>query len=651
MSFAQWVAYINQKLDATAGPYPTSEITGNCRLRWYDSMMRHPMSAAAEAERFTRELHEALRGNEEGFDRALRIARAKMDCGARPARSFAPVTSPQQALEAVKQALVGAQVGYAKALAPLSRSELGELTRSLYPILCGTCNQGHTINDRGTGRRLCDLLEKMDRTGLFDAADALAPLTSPELLKQLAQLPEDGDVQVEGVTGRVVAEIPTPAGTIVIGGKGKNVYDLDRMTGVAAVIDLGGDDEYLEGTCSLERPVLIVIDLGGNNRFVGTKPGIQGGAVLGVSMLLSFGGGDDVYQAQDVAQGSAMGGVGILIDYGGNDRYVGLRRVQGSALGGLGILIDRSGNDDYHAAMWSQGFGNPLGFGVLDDLSGDDHYYAGGVWRDSYPETPGYEGWSQGVGAGIRQVADGGIGVLLDGAGDDVYEFDYMSHGGGYWLGMGFARDFSGNDRRLGGTLKAYDGGPRTQPMFQRFGCGWGCHYALGFCFDDEGNDTYGGTIMCLGFGWDLSVGVLCDFGGNDHYEATGGGTQGEGAQASMGVLFDYNGNDVYEGYGQGYANPSISYHPLPRCGGNFSFLIDYGGKDAYGCGALNNTYNRRGAEGGFLIDRALPGDPPADDATTQAAQLATPSQADITPKPEPRETPRRWMGLNRSQE
>ena len=49
---------------------------------------------------------------------------------------------------------------------------------------------------------------------------------------------------------------------------------------------------------------------------------------------------------------------------------------------------------------------------------------------------------------------------------------------------------------------------------------------------------------------------------------------------------------------------PSISYHHLPDCGGNFSFLIDYGGKDTYGCGAENNSYIQRGDVGGFLIDR-----------------------------------------------
>ena len=109
---------------------------------------------------------------------------------------------------------------------------------------------------------------------------------------------------------------------------------------------------------------------------------------------------------------------------------------------------------------------------------------------------------------------------------------------------------------------------------------------------------------MGTGMAWDCSMGVLCDFGGNDHYKATGGLTQGTGAQMGFGILFDYRGDDVYEGYGQGYASPTISYHDLASCGGNFSFLIDYGGKDQYGCGADNNCYLERGDVGGFLIDR-----------------------------------------------
>jgi hypothetical protein len=153
-------------------------------------------------------------------------------------------------------------------------------------------------------------------------------------------------------------------------------------------------------------------------------------------------------------------------------------------------------------------------------------------------------------------------------------------------------------------TKTAYNGGPRTQPSFQRFGCGWGCHYAMGFCFDDAGDDVCEGTIMGTGMAWDCSMGMLCDLAGNDHYTATGGLTQGTGAQMGFGILFDYSGDDVYEGYGQAYASSDISYHPGISCGGNFSFLVDYGGKDTYGCGAENSSYLQRGDVGSFLIDR-----------------------------------------------
>ncbi|MHC4176250.1 MAG: hypothetical protein ACYSWU_02020, partial [Planctomycetota bacterium] len=413
---------------------------------------------------------------------------------------------------------------------------------------------------------------------------------------------EEG-LTVEGTTGALAGRVDTPGGTIVIGGSQQNTYQLDKMAGVSVVIDLGGDDAYHEGTVSLRRPVLIVIDLGGNDSYRGGKPGVQGSAIMGISMLLDLA-GDDVYQAKDVAQGACLAGAGILIDYAGNDTYAAVRRAQGEAVCGVGILIDRAGNDRYHAAMWAQGCGGPWGFAVLDDVDGKDHYYGGGLYPNSYLReenpTPGYEGWVQGVGAGIRQVSDGGIGVILDGGGNDVYEYDYLSHGGGYWCGTGFARDFGGNDQRLGATRKAFQGGARTQRRFQRFGAGYGCHYALGFLFDDAGNDTYNASIMGVGFAWDCAVGYLCDFGGDDRYS----GNEGNAAQAGLAVLFDYNGDDHYLGYKQGRASSGISYHDLPHCGGNFSFIVDYGGTDKYGSGARNNTYKSRYSSGGFLIDR-----------------------------------------------
>jgi hypothetical protein len=101
--------------------------------------------------------------------------------------------------------------------------------------------------------------------------------------------------------------------------------------------------------------------------------------------------------------------------------------------------------------------------------------------------------------------------------------------------------------------------------------------------------------------------------------------TEGDGAQAGLGVLLDHCGDDTYQGSYQGYASPGISYHSLPRCGGNFSFLIDYGGNDSYGCGIQNNSYSRRGCEGGFLIDRPLQEEVEAKKAAdTKKAEIPT---------------------------
>jgi len=105
---------------------------------------------------------------------------------------------------------------------------------------------------------------------------------------------------------------------------------------------------------------------------------------------------------------------------------------------------------------------------------------------------------------------------------------------------------------------------------------------------------------MSVAFAWDCAVAYLFDFGGNDRYS----GNEGNGAQAGFGTLFDYDGDDAYLGYKQGRASAGVSYHDLPNCGGNFSFVIDYGGTDKYGCGAKNNSYLRRSSNGGFLIDR-----------------------------------------------
>jgi len=621
--FNRWRGYLANRLDVSAAENSNQEFAGACRLSWYDRLMRQVLTAPAEAEHFTRALQRAVMADATRWSPVMQIARAKLDIAPRDLAADPVPNSPEKALQLLQQALLDARSQYDAAIEPLTPAQRNELATRAYSVFVGGNDVGHTLQDRASGRRLCDLMEKMDRSALLAAAEELRVATSAAFRKQVAALPDQGDVTVPGITGRVLSAIQTDSGTIIVAGRGSNTYHLEQMPEVAAIVDLGGDDQYIDGTVGAQRPILVIVDLQGNDVYRGTRPGIQAGAILGVSLLIDWE-GNDVYDAQDVAQASAIAGVGILIDCAGSDIYRARRRVQAHALGGVALLIDRAGDDRYRASMWGQGFGAPLGFGLLADSQGDDHYFLGGMYLDSYKETPGLEGWGQGVGAGIRQVANGGIGVLLEGAGDDTYEFDYLAHGGGYWCGLGFLRDFAGNDTHHGSTPQAYSGGPRREPDFQRFGNGWGCHYAMGFLFDDAGDDSYRGSIMGIGFGWDCALGVLADFGGHDRYQATGTSLPGSGAQGSTGVLFDYDGDDVYVGSGQAYAAPSVSYHPLPACGGNFSFLIDFGGQDEYGCRASNDAITQRGWAGGFLIDRPRA----AESAEADAAETATAEEA-----------------------
>jgi hypothetical protein len=89
---------------------------------------------------------------------------------------------------------------------------------------------------------------------------------------------------------------------------------------------------------------------------------------------------------------------------------------------------------------------------------------------------------------------------------------------------------------------------------------------------DDKGNDTYTSKGWnCQGGSYIMSLGVLVDNEGNDHYDCGTG--QGSGIHVTNAILIDKKGDDVYEG---GF-----------RAGGSGSdrspgFLIDYEGNDTY---------------------------------------------------------------------
>lgn len=603
-AFDRYLSWTANRLDASAGEKTWSDKTGNARLKWVDKMLREPLWAIGESERFSASLFAMAHDSKAGLFQLMAAARLKLDL---PASEQAPpqlqAANADQVIQAVTDALVKADAAMTNALKPLSLREHRELEKHLYAVTTGDVEFGYSFSNQRLGRRVCDLIEKVDRQFVLAAGEAVIPLTTLDIQAAFANYKPAADaavpLQVPGVSGRILQRIKTDAGDIIIGSKEDNIYDLDHMPNVAAIIDLGGNDTYLDGQVGRKRQAMVIIDLQGNDIYRGTKPGIQGGAILGVSLLLDLQ-GNNTYEAQDIAQGACLVGVGILIDRGDNTTYQAMRRAQGSAIAGVGLLLDEKGDDHYRAALLSQGVGGPWGLGLAIDLQGKDNFYAGGVFASSYNDSPGFEAWSQGVGVGPRGVANGGIGMLLSGPGDDVYECDYFSHGGGYWFAVGVARDFAGNDQRVGATRTAYDGGERKVKRFLRWGIGFQAHYGVGFVIDDQGNDHYEANSACLGFSWDIGTAAIIDFQGDDVYV----NPRAQGSEAAFGFLFDAQGNDTYRGGAQGDAREKVNYHPMPQAGGNFSFLIDYGGKNTFAKDIADHSYNQRGAPTGFLISR-----------------------------------------------
>lgn len=592
--YADMAAYFADRLDNSADAKTFSDKTGNCRLSWFDWMMRHPLESVGAAEEFTRTLHENA-GKPDGVSRIVDMAAGKLDAQILGGTLPQGVTRFNPALQKLDSSLLRARRMFEAALAPLTPADREELQAKLFTQSTGPGAEAPFFADQKEGRRVCDLLEKLDRSLLLQSGEALAELTDPAFL---AKLSETGK---KLTAGKETAIVESPVGKILFGGAGTNEYRLEELVDVCAVIDIGGDDTYIEGTVSPTRPVLAVIDLAGNDTYKGTLPGIQGGAILGVSLLVDAA-GNDTYTAGSVAQGACLAGVGLLLDNAGNDTYKADTRVQGSAVCGIGLLLDRDGDDDYRGALLAQGVGGPLGFGLLDDLDGNDHYYAGGKYPDGYDDSPGYNGWSQGAGVGPRGAANGGIGVLLDGGGDDVYEADYFSHGGGYWFALGFARDFGGNDQRLGSTRTAWDGSERKEPRFLRYGNGFGVHYAAGYLIDDAGDDSYLTTFAGTGFTWDIGITAVLDFDGNDHYQAGSG--VGACFNTGLMVLFDAKGDDTYDSANAGLADAKSDYHPDDARAYNFTLLLDLQGQDTYPKEMQNGTEGERGWAGGMFIDK-----------------------------------------------
>src|ERR1041384_5930590 len=78
-TFDQYQKYASGRLDATAGTNTWRDKTGNCRLSWYDALMRDQLHAPREVELFSREFHRAIFDEKYGLERAFAMAANKLD--------------------------------------------------------------------------------------------------------------------------------------------------------------------------------------------------------------------------------------------------------------------------------------------------------------------------------------------------------------------------------------------------------------------------------------------------------------------------------------------------------------------------------------------------------------------------------------------
>lgn len=371
-------------------------------------------------------------------------------------------------------------------------------------------------------------------------------------------------------------EFETPYGMVKIADTDDALYtDQDFLL----LIETGGNDSYdrAGATPDADHPLSVVIDLSGDDGYMndGFGPSIAAG-ILGAGIIIDWS-GNDLYQSNGPGTGGGVFGLGLLYDREGNDNYDGFANCQGAGVFGAGVLVDVEGDDTYRGFRGVQGYGFTKGCGLLLDLAGNDFYIAR---NDSLPfaspQTPDYNAsMAQGFGFGKRadftdgRSLAGGVGVLADGGGDDIYDAGLFSQGGGYWYGVGILTDRTGNDM--------YSGVWYVQ--------GAAAHFAVGILDDVEGNDKYTAEMnMAQGAGHDFSVGYLYDESGNDTYNAPNLSLGGGNANG-FGIFWDRGGADIYNVTAAttlGLANIASRGGLRDRCLCLGMFMDTGGGKDTY---------------------------------------------------------------------
>jgi len=251
----------------------------------------------------------------------------------------------------------------------------------------------------------------------------------------------------------------------------------------------------------------------------------------------------------------------LILDPGGNDLY----QLSGYPTAfPLCAIIDGAGNDQYVSDdSTSPGIGGAvLGMAVVIDKAGDDIYEAAHAAQGAA---------LFGVGALIdlggndryhaRSYAQGsaafGVGILSDVGGDDSLYCWMTSQGYGYTRGCGLCIDRAGNDIYVAEDSILFSPGQQTKEhnssLSQGVGFGKRADFVdghswaggVGLLCDVSGNDKYSAGLFAQGCGYWFAVGMLLDGSGNDIYQSVWY-TLGSGAHFAVGYLDDFGGDDNY---------------------------------------------------------------------------------------------------------
>ncbi len=371
--------------------------------------------------------------------------------------------------------------------------------------------------------------------------------------------------------------LDTPMGQIVVDTTGRD--DTHRLRDPLLILDVGGDDVYEFLPRSEKHRISVLLDHKGNDRYNATVSGSDpSAATLGYGILWDTE-GDDQYLGTRHAQASALFGAALLVDGGGHNSFTANSHAQAHAIAGFAVLSGGPGSDHYSAQASAQGSAGPEGVAALIEPAGRDRYTLDNVplIRPS-PQLPDRNAsMGQGAGRGIRgDFADGrsttgGIGILLDMAGDDHYLAQVFAQGVGYHEGLGILIDDDGDD-----TFEA-----------AWYAMGSAAHRGAGLLLKRGiGNDHFRAShIMAMGAANDFSVGVFLDEGGNDHYELGDLGLGGANDN-SVALFMDVKGDDHYRV--KDASCRAFGVAQIGRWGTvredllNLGLFMDLSGKDSY---------------------------------------------------------------------